>query len=79
MDKLLAFIKTLDKPSREAFFCAIGTTEGYVRKVASTGKLLGPATCVAIEKYPGCPVQRKNLRPDDWPLYWPELIDPEKL
>ena len=78
MDKLLAFIKTLDKPERLAFFARCGTTEGYVRKVAcSDSLLLGVAICVAIEQQTKGKVTRKDLRPDDWQLLWPELREQE--
>lgn len=74
MDKLLTFIKTLDKAARLDLFAKCGTTEGYVRKVAcSDALLLGVAICVAIEQQTGGKVTRKDLRPDDWLLLWPEL------
>lgn len=74
MDKLLTFIKTLDKDARLDFFAKCGTTEGYVRKVAcSDSLLLGVAICVAIEQQTGGKVTRKDMRPDDWLLLWPEL------
>ncbi|MDO8293040.1 MAG: P27 family phage terminase small subunit [Gallionella sp.] len=50
MEKLLTYLKSLDKAQRKAFFLACKTTEGYVRKVASRGDVLGPAICVAIEQ-----------------------------
>lgn len=78
MNKLLAYIKQLGKADRIAFFSAIGTTEGYVRKVASAGKLLGVAICVAIEQQSQRVVTRKDLRPDDWHLLWPELREIEE-
>ncbi len=33
------------------------------------------AKCVAIEKATNGEVTRKDLRPNDWHLIWPELID----
>lgn len=33
--------------------------------------------CVAIEKATGGAVARKDLRPDDWHLIWPELAQTE--
>ncbi|MDH4417685.1 MAG: YdaS family helix-turn-helix protein [Acidovorax sp.] len=37
----------------------------------------GPAHCVAIEKATEGAVTRRDLRPDDWHLIWPELADAE--
>lgn len=31
--------------------------------------------CFPIEQATGGKVTRKDLRPDDWPLIWPELMD----
>lgn len=31
--------------------------------------------CVAIERVTGGAVSRRELRPDDWHLIWPELAD----
>jgi len=75
MEKLLAYIKQLSKERRAAFFVDCKTTEGYVRKVASKGGVLGAAICVAVERESDRAVTRKDLRPDDWSELWPELID----
>ena len=37
------------------------------------GRIPGPANCVAIERATGGKVTRKDLRPDDWFLIWPEM------
>lgn len=34
--------------------------------------------CVAIERATNGAVTRRDLRPDDWPLIWPELADDAK-
>ena len=34
----------------------------------------GPQYCVAIERETGGQVTRRDLRPDDWHLIWPELV-----
>jgi DNA-binding transcriptional regulator YdaS (Cro superfamily) len=43
------------------------------------GRIPGPANCVAIERATGGKVTRKDLRPDDWFLIWPELDGAEAL
>ena len=37
------------------------------------GRRPGPASCVAIERATNGAVTRRDLRPDDWHLIWPEL------
>lgn len=46
---------------------------------AVTGKGAGfsPAECVRIERETGNELRRWDLRPNDWHLIWPELIDAE--
>lgn len=34
--------------------------------------------CILIEQYTKGVVTRKDLRPDDWHLIWPELLDKVK-
>ena len=38
-----------------------------------------PQQCVAIEQSTEGAVTRKDLRPDDWHLIWPELAEPKAL
>lgn len=38
-------------------------------------RLPSPENCVAIEQATECVVRRWDLRPSDWWLIWPELID----
>jgi DNA-binding transcriptional regulator YdaS (Cro superfamily) len=34
-----------------------------------------PAVCVSIEKWSNGIVTRKDLRPNDWQDFWPELVE----
>lgn len=36
---------------------------------------INPAMCVKIEQVTNGKVTRQDLRPDDWSLIWPELVD----
>lgn len=50
---------------------------GYVSDVcdwAKGNRPVPPARCVAIEKATDGKVTRRDLRPDDWQLIWPELV-----
>lgn len=75
MDKLLAYLNSLSKEDRLAFATACGTSEGYMRKAASCGQLLGIAVCVAVERESNGQVTRQDLRPADWRANWPELAE----
>lgn len=75
MNKLLAYLNQLS-PKERAIFCPdVGTTEGYIRKACSTRQKFGPMLCVAIERATAGTVTRRDLRPHDWHLIWPELAD----
>ena len=73
MDKLREYLRTLTREQRDAFFVSCSTSEGYIRKASSIGQKLGPELCVRIERESGHAVTRKDLRPEDWELIWPEL------
>ncbi len=40
-------------------------------------RLPSPLNCTAIERATGGVVTRRDLRPDDWHLIWPELVSKE--
>lgn len=73
MDKLIAYLNSLRKPDREDFVERCGTTEGYLRKAASTGQALREKLCMAIERESAGLVRRTDLR-SDWLDIWPELV-----
>ncbi len=73
MKKLLDYFNGLSDRERQDFLNRSGITVGYLRKACSVGQRLNCGYCVAIEKATGGAVSRKDLRPDDWHLIWPEL------
>lgn len=72
MDKLIAYLNSLDKDSRIDFAQRCGTSEGYMRKARSANQKFRCELCVRIEKHSNGAVSRKDLR-DDWADVWPEL------
>lgn len=74
MDKLLAYLNGLSKDQRAELMRLCDTTENYVRKAISTGQLLRPELCVAIEQNSRQAVTRRDLHPEDWGRIWPELL-----
>ncbi len=73
MEELLKLINQMPVLERDLFAEKIGTSIGYIRKVASSGLNLGTALCVSIEKETQGQIHRKMLRPKDWQKHWPEL------
>lgn len=71
------YLNSLPMTDRQAFESATGTTINYLRKAASIGQAVNAVTCAAIERATGGAVTRREMRPDDWWLIWPELVDAE--
>lgn len=74
MDKLKKYMNSLSCDEQVSFSYLCGTTVGYLRRAISGRVRLGPQYCVSIEKNSNGQVTRKDLRPDDWHLIWPELV-----
>lgn len=74
MRYLTEYLNRLPKPERTEFARRCGTTEGYLRKAASTKQRLGAELCVALEQESHGAISRRSLRPDDWMRIWPELV-----
>jgi DNA-binding transcriptional regulator YdaS (Cro superfamily) len=49
------------------------TTRGYLKQIAYGHKTASVEMAPAIERETRGLVTRKQLRPDDWALFWPEL------
>ncbi len=74
MKKLIAYINSLDEAGRMSFASRVGTSIGYMRKRVSIGRPLSAERCVAIERETNGVITRKDLRPNDYRLIWPDLI-----
>lgn len=74
MEKLRIYLNSKTPQEQKDFAEACKTSVGYLRKAISESSLLNPLTCVLIELKSSGEVTRKDLRPDDWPEIWPELV-----
>ena len=54
---------------------ALGVGQSAVSNWRARGTTLDAAHCAAIERATAGAVTRRDLRPDDWHLIWPELVD----
>jgi DNA-binding transcriptional regulator YdaS (Cro superfamily) len=59
--------------SQQAMATALGVTKAAVWQWKEDGRQIPVQYCVAIERDTG--VTRRDLRPKDWHLIWPELAD----
>lgn len=75
MDTLKKYMAGLTPNQKKAFAESCGTTINYLRKVMSTGAVIGPEICVQIEIQSQGAVSRKSLNPNNWEKIWPELKD----
>lgn len=78
MDKLKSFFAGIPRADRELFAERCGTSAAYLRNVIYGQRKAGDKLCVAIERESGGHVTRRDLRPDDWHLIWPELAKPAR-
>lgn len=74
MNALQTAIDTLGGVGKLA--SAIGVGQPVVSNWRARGTTPDAATCVAIERATAGAVTRRDLRPTDWHLIWPELAEP---
>lgn len=78
--KLRPYLDTLPRGGVSEFAARIGVSPVYLSQLAveQDGRVPSPALCVVIERESSRSVCRKDLRPTDWHLIWPELAEPRK-
>lgn len=64
----------LSPDERHQFAELVGASAGHLTNVAYGYKQMAPEICVSVERESGMQVTRKELRPDDFERYWPDLI-----
>ena len=52
-----------------------GTTRGHLRQIAYGNRQASAEVAARLEAATNGDVTRKQLRPDDWAVIWPELSD----
>ncbi len=71
--KLTDFWESLTEEQKLAFASKCFTTYSYLKSAKFRDLTLGPVLCSRIETESNGQVTRKDLRPDDWHVIWPEL------
>ena len=58
---------------------ALGVTQPVISNWRARGTTPDAIHCVAIERATGGAVTRRDLRPDDWHLIWPEMAAAQEV
>lgn len=64
----------LETRSQTELANTLGVTQGAVWQWANGLTAVSPERCTAIERATEGQVTRRDLRPKDWHLIWPELV-----
>ncbi len=73
--KLRSYLDTLPRGGVSEFATRIDVSPVYLSQLAAEqdDRVPSPALCVVIERESHQAVTRRDLRPADWHLIWPEL------
>lgn len=64
----------LQNNPRAELASAVGVSLGMISQWVNKTRPVSTERCVAIENVTKGKVTRKDLRPDDWAVIWPELL-----
>jgi DNA-binding transcriptional regulator YdaS (Cro superfamily) len=64
--------------SQTALAVVLCVSKGAVSQWKNEDRRVPAAHCVVIERATNGAVTRRDLRPDDWHLIWPELTAPQQ-
>lgn len=65
----------LASTTQSAFAEMVGVSQGMIHQWAAGIRPVSAEQCVVIERVTGGEVTRQELRPTDWHLIWPELVN----
>ncbi|WP_269501076.1 transcriptional regulator [Burkholderia sp. IMCC1007] len=63
------------KVTQASFAQQLGVSQGLIYQWLTGRRPVAIDKCVAIERITAGEVSRRDLRPSDWQLIWPELAD----
>ena len=75
--ELRQYLDSIPRGGATALASTIGISSVYLSQLAARqdGRKPSPELCVQIERATERKVTRRDLRPDDWHLIWPELAE----
>ena len=71
--ELKIYISHLERGGATKLADSLGISISHLSQMAAGTTAISPARCVAIEQATSGAVARKDLRPDDYWLIWPEV------
>ncbi|WP_455275114.1 YdaS family helix-turn-helix protein [Ralstonia thomasii] len=72
---LKTYVSTAGRGTASRLADLLGVSRSYLAQMSSGASPISAERCVAIERATDGAVTRKDLRPNDWHLIWPELAD----
>lgn len=72
--ELKTYLSTLDVLKRDDLARNCGTTRGHLQNICYGLRTCSAELATALERESGGAITRRDLRPDDWHLIWPELV-----
>lgn len=76
---LKSYLDTLPRSVRAELAVRCGTSAGHLKNIAYGYKPCAEILAVNLERETAGRVSRRELRPTDWWLIWPELAVPPQL
>jgi DNA-binding transcriptional regulator YdaS (Cro superfamily) len=72
---LKTYLSSSERGTATKLAATLGVSTSYLSQMVSGISPISITRCVEIENATRKQVTRKDLRPDDWPLIWPELVE----
>ena len=73
--ELKAYLAMAPRGTASKLAASLGISPSYLSQLSGGSSPISPGRCVAIERETRGAVTRKDMRPEDWDLIWPELTD----
>lgn len=72
------YLLSAERGTASRLALTLGVSISYLSQMASGKSPISATRCVAIEQATNGVVTRKDSRPNDWQLTWPELADEQE-
>lgn len=69
------YLSSLKRGASSRLASELGISVSYMSQMASGKSAISASRCISIEQATKGAVTRRDLRPDDWDVIWPELAN----
>lgn len=76
---LKEFISTSERGTSKKLAAFLGVSPSYLSQMVSGKSPISEKRCVLIEQFTAEKSARRDLRPHDWMLIWPELAERKSM